>query len=133
MEKLLVLKAGEKIHEGVLKLARKEGVKTGAVSAIGGVDELVLSYFDLKKKKYEEHRFDEFMEVASLVGNITVKDGEPFLHVHGTFGRRDLSVVAGHVISGRVRPFLEVSIVKASNTVLRRMDKKTGLNSIYRT
>ena len=130
MTKLLVLKSGERLHEGVLDLARKEGVRTGVVEGIGGVDRLVLAYYDLKGRKYEEHRFNEFMEVASILGNITMMDGKPFLHAHGTFGRRDMSVVAGHVVSARVRPFLEFGITKSANLALRRLDEKTGLNAI---
>ena len=37
------------------------------------------------------------MEVVSLIGNVTLKDDLPVLHVHVTLGRRDLSIIGGHL------------------------------------
>lgn len=66
------------------------------------------------------------------MGNITLKDGKPFLHLHGTFGRRDMSVIGGHVISATVFPLLEAVITPTANRALRRFDEKVGLNAIYK-
>jgi len=119
--------------EEVLKIARAEKLRTARVEAIGGVRNLTLAYFNHERKKYEEHVFDEFLEVTGILGNITMKDGKPFLHAHGTFGRRDLSVLAGHVISATIFPFLEVVITPTCNTALKRFDEDLGLNLIYET
>jgi predicted DNA-binding protein with PD1-like motif len=66
------------------------------------------------------------------LGNITQKDGKPFLHVHGTFGRKDLSVLGGHIISASVFPILEVIMTPTRNSAFRRFDEELGLNIIYR-
>ncbi|MDE1858558.1 MAG: DUF296 domain-containing protein [Thaumarchaeota archaeon] len=132
MAKIHSLKAGSKIPDDIVALAAREKVRTAQVEAIGGVKALRLAYFNHEAKKYEEHDFDEFLEVTSLLGNITVKDGKPFLHVHGTFARRDLSVVAGHVMSGTVFPLLELVVTPTRNRALRRFDEEVGLNVIYK-
>lgn len=132
MAKIHSLKAGSKIPDDIVAVAMREKVRTAQVEAIGGVRALRLAYYNHETKKYEEHDFDEFLEVTSLLGNITVKDGKPFLHVHGTFGRRDLSVVAGHVMSGTVFPLLELVVTPTSNRAVRRFDEEVGLNVIYR-
>lgn len=132
MAKIHSLKAGSKIPDDIVAVAMREKVRTAQVEAIGGVRALRLAYYNHETKKYEEHDFDEFLEVTSLLGNITVKDGKPFLHVHGTFGRRDLSVVAGHVMSGTVFPLLELVVTPTSNRAVRRFDEELGLNVIYR-
>lgn len=130
MAKIYRLDAGDNLTAEILKIARKEKIKTARVEAIGGVRSLKLAYFDHEKKKYEEQSFSEFMEVTSLLGNITQKDGEPFLHAHANFGRRDLSVVGGHLISAEVFPLLEVVVTPTKNRAIRKFDRKTGLNVI---
>jgi len=132
MAKIYSLKAGAKIPEDILAIVSKEKVATARVEAIGGVEELRLAYFNRNSKRYEEHDFREFLEVAGILGNVTLKDGKPFLHVHGTFGRRDLSALAGHVVTAKVFPLLEVVITPTRNRALRRFDDELGLNVIYR-
>ena len=131
MSKIYSFKRGKRIPECLLAIARKENIRTATVEAIGGVRQLRLAYFNSRKKTYEQHEYHEFLEVTSLVGNITLKDEEPFLHLHGTFGRRDMSVIGGHVISATVFPLLEITITQTSNTALRRFDETSGLNEIY--
>jgi predicted DNA-binding protein with PD1-like motif len=130
--KIYSLKTGSKIPDDLLRIARREKIGTAEVQAIGGVGSLNLAYFNRLAKKYEEHQYDEFMEVTGMVGNITTKDGSPFLHLHGTFGRRDMSLVVGHVLQATVLPILEVVITKTTNRALRKYDEKTGLNVIYK-
>ena len=133
MSKLYNLKSGAKVPEDIVSIAVREKIGTASVQAVGGVDRLRLAYFNREEKKYEEHDFNEFMEVTSLLGNITLKDGKPFLHVHGNFGRRDLSVLGGHVMSAVVAPILEVVITPTKNRALRKFDHDLGLNVIYKT
>jgi len=132
MAKIHALKAGMSLTDEILRIARKERIKTARVEAIGGVDRLKLAYFNHRTKKYEEHEYNEFLEVTGMLGNITQKDGKPFLHAHCTFGRRDMSVIGGHLISATVFPLMEVVITPTRNRATRRFDEKLGLNVIYR-
>jgi len=132
MAKIYSLKAGSRIPEDILAIAKREELATARVEAIGGVEELRLAYFDRGTKRYEEHDFEEFLEVTGILGNVTLKDGKPFLHIHGTFGRRDLSTLAGHVMTAKVFPILEVVITPTKNRALRRFDDDLGLNVIYK-
>lgn len=133
MAKFYSLKAGVHIPTAIVSLAKKEKIHTAKVEAIGGVDRLKLAHFNHDSRSYEVHEYKEFMEVTSLVGNITSKDGEPFLHVHGNFGRRDMTVIGGHVMSAKVMPLLELALTPTSNKALRRFDERTGLNIVYKT
>lgn len=133
MARIYGLKGGAKVPDDIIAIAKKEKIATARVEAIGGVKELRLAYFNHEAKRYEEHNFREFLEVTGLLGNITTKDGKPFLHVHGNFGRKDLSVLAGHVMSATVFPILEVVITPTKNRALRRFDEDLGLNVIYKT
>jgi predicted DNA-binding protein with PD1-like motif len=132
MAKIYSLKAGAKIPDDILAIAKREKIATARVEAIGGVKELRLAYFNQEARRYEEHDFREFLEVTGITGNLTLKEGKPFLHIHGTFGRKDLSALAGHVIKAKVSPLLEVVVTPTKNRALRRFDEKLGLNVIYR-
>jgi predicted DNA-binding protein with PD1-like motif len=132
MAKIYSLGKGTSLVDGVLGIAEREKVKTARVEGIGGVSRLRLAYFNHREKRYEEHDFEEFLEVTGMLGNITMKDGKPFLHAHCTFGRRDMSVIGGHLISATVFPLMEVVVTPTSNTALRRFDDELGLNVIYR-
>lgn len=133
MARIYKLGKGTRIPDGILSIAEGEGIRTGRVEAIGGVEALRLAYFNHAEKRYEERDYRGFLEVTSILGNITLKDGKPFLHVHGTFGRKDNSVIGGHVVSATVMPMLEVVITPTENIAERRFDEETGLNVIYRT
>lgn len=131
MAKIYSVRAGSRIPDDIVSVAERERIKAALVSGIGGVREAKLAYFNQEAKKYEEHDFREELEVTSLLGDITMRDGGPFLHLHGTFARRDLSVIGGHVVSGTVSPLLEFVITPTSNRAVRRFDESVGLGVIY--
>ena len=132
MARIYSLKRGISFVDELVKKAKRERIKTARVEAIGGVNKLKIAYFNHRTKKYEERSFNEFLEVTGILGNITMKDGKPFLHAHGTFGRKDASVVGGHILSATIFPLMEVVITQTKNRATRRFDERTGLNVIYK-
>ncbi len=76
---------------------------------------------------YEQHELDEQLEVVSLVGNVTIKESAPFTHIHVTLGRRDLSIVGGHLNDLVVHPNLEIWLLRESVEVRRTLDESCGL------
>ena len=132
MARIYSLAAGTSLTEEILKIAEREKIKTARFEAIGGVNKLRLAYFNHHTKKYEEHDYEEFLDVTGMLGNITQKDGKPFLHAHCTLGRRDMSVIGGHLVSATVFPLLEVVITPTKNEARRRFDDELGLNVIYK-
>lgn len=123
----LVLDPGEETVSRVEKWAKDEGVTAATVTAIGGFETAVLGFFEWESKEYLEIPVDEQAEVVSLVGDIAVADGVPKLHAHAVLGCRDGSARAGHLMSGDVRPTLEVMLVEAPAHLQRRKDAETGL------
>ena len=64
----------------------------------------------------------------SFQGNAALKDGAPFLHIHGVFARENFAVYGGHVKEARVRPPLEVWLRAERVPVRRTHDPATGLD-----
>ena len=67
------------------------------------------------------------LEVLTLSGNCSNKEGEPFLHLHVILGRRDFSLLGGHLKEARVHPTLEVWLRTETTPAHRRQDEGTGL------
>jgi predicted DNA-binding protein with PD1-like motif len=76
------------------------GIEAGTVQVIGAVSELVLGYFNQGNKEYEPHHYSGGFEIASGLGNVSLRDGKPFAHVHLVCAGRDASTVGGHLMEG---------------------------------
>ncbi len=128
MAKIYRIEAGKELFEEVIRIAEEEGIRTARVEGIGGFKKATVAYFNHETKKYEEHEFNEFMEITSMLGNVSEKDKSRFVHLHVTLGRRDLSTVGGHLVRGTVYPFVELVMTRTDNLAYRRYDSNLGLN-----
>lgn len=123
----VVLDEGDEPLACLTAVARENGLTASRFTGLGAFSSVVLGFFDPQKKDYERLHFDEQLEVLSLVGDVTRKDGEVGLHAHVTLGRRDGRAVGGHLLEARVRPTLEVIVTESPGHLQRRIDPKTGL------
>lgn len=119
--------SGERAMATLIDFCRTEGIGYAALSGLGAVSGVDLAYFHDESQKYETHEIAEQLEVIGLTGNITIKDGAPFPHVHATFGDRDLSVRGGHVMEMTVKPNLEIWLTRGTEDVVRLPDEDSGL------
>lgn len=62
-----------------------------------------------------------------MQGNVSLKDGEPFVHVHVVLSRKDMTTLGGHLIKGRVNPFIELVIEETTNIGQMVFDENIGL------
>ncbi len=113
-----------------LEFLSARGVKRGSFTGIGAMRRTCIAFFDTESKEYLDREFDEQMEVLALVGNLALQDGELLVHTHVTLGRRDYSVVGGHLREGIVRPTLEVILHAGSEPLQRAVDPKYGLPAL---
>lgn len=126
---VLRIDKGEELIASLTEFCKKENVKLASVQGLGASDHAVVGLFDAAAHKYRTASFDEPMEITSLTGSISTKDGEPYLHIHSTFGRGDMSVVGGHLSECRISLTCELFIKTLNGRVERRLDEeKTGLN-----
>lgn len=123
----LILESGEEFTECLAQFATQTGSTASHYTAIGAFSRVVLGYFDWEKKEYRGIPLDEQVEVVSLLGDIALKDGEPSLHTHVTVAKSDGTAWGGHLLSGTVRPTLEVILRESPASLVRRPDPVTGL------
>ena len=101
------LESGEPIVETLTRFCKEQRIEFANLSAAGAVEWVRLGYWNARTRQYEYREVEEQMEVVSFQGNSSLKDGEPFLHLHGVFGRQDFSVLGGHIKEARTHPTLE--------------------------
>ena len=74
---------------------------------------------DVENKKYQKRNFDEHYELLSLIGNITYKDGVPFVHTHVTFSDTEYIVFGGHLFDAKIIATGEIVLSIADSNCLR--------------
>lgn len=123
------LTKGEEIVASLAALAARENITAASVSGIGAAGRATIGVLRTSDKKYMKRELEEDMEIASLVGNISLSaDGRPYLHLHVVLGGI-WNVYAGHLNEAYVSATAEIFVSVTENAVIgRRFDKETGLN-----
>jgi predicted DNA-binding protein with PD1-like motif len=109
------------------EFAERNGIASGVFTIIGAVKSATLAFYYQERKNYVKKKYATPMEIVSCYGNITDKDGVKLVHAHGSFVRKDGSVVGGHIVSMDVFAG-EFHLRAFSNRIERRVDEQTGLN-----
>ena len=103
-------------------------IQAAWVSAIGALRQAAFAYYDQREKRYVELASDEHHELVGFAGNISMRDGSPFLHAHATFCDRKGATVGGHLLRGCTVFLAEVQIREMTGVELvRHPDEETGL------
>ncbi len=109
-------------------LCKEKNITRGSVQVIGALEAAGLGYYLQDEKRYENHTVNEHMEILCGIGNISLKDGVPFVHMHLTLSKRDLSVIGGHTTPGNIIFAAEALITPVpGETLVREVDEATGL------
>lgn len=124
---ILRLDSGEELRNEVEKFCAEQSIGAAWVHALGSTKEVELAFYNLQKKEYETKTFSEDLEIATVVGNIALKDNKPFLHVHGTFSNSKMNVIGGHINRCVVSATCEVAVWTTEGKVGRKYDELTGL------
>ncbi len=120
----------EEIMAALKAFCTEKGILAGRIDGLGAVNEAVLRFLNPVTMKYVDKTFTEQMEISNLVGNISQKDGQVYLHVHVTLGREDYTAVAGHLLTARINGACELYVTHypGGEPLGRILDHETGLN-----
>lgn len=125
---ILRLKHNADLVQSITELARSKGVEAGSFTAIGALKRARLGYYDQKSHEYREMKIDTPHEMASCIGNVSLKDGEPFIHAHVVLADETGNTKAGHLFEGIVFA-AEVHLRQLEGPKLeRKYDEVTGLS-----
>lgn len=122
---------GEEVLACLEEMCRKEEIKAGSAVGLGATDRVTVGLFDTASKLYKKRELTGSMEITSLVGNISTKDGETYLHFHINVCDEENRVMGGHLNECRVSATCEITVTKIDGCVEREMSEEIGLN-LYR-
>ncbi len=112
----------------IMEFAKKNKITLATFAAIGALKSAKLGFYDQQKHKYFETVLSVPQEVASCVGNISLKDDEPFVHAHAVLADQYEKVSAGHLLEGKVFA-AEIHLTELlGKQILRKPDAVTGLS-----
>lgn len=124
---ILALNLGEDLFQAILRCANDANIKSASISGLGTLDDVMLAYYNLETKQYQEKLFAGMYELISLNGNIATLDDELFIHIHASIGDENYRVFGGHVMSGIVGPACEITVTPLGGHIQRGFDDRTGL------
>jgi len=119
----LRLEKGEDVKESVERLAEEQGLGFCSISGIGALEGSTLAY--LGEDGLVKHDFPERREFMCL-GNLSLKDGKHFAHLHAWLGDAEKDTKCGHLVKGRVAVTCELVLTLFEKRVLRKMDPETN-------
>ena len=121
------LRHGADWREEIESLAEREEIDAAWFVAMGAVQDADIWFYDQDDKEYGEVTFDEPLEVASCVGNVSLLDGERFAHTHAVLSRESGQAIAGHLDAATV--FAGELYMRTFDTELvREHDEPTDLD-----
>jgi predicted DNA-binding protein with PD1-like motif len=127
-ELLVRLRHDADLVQSITELARSKGIEVGSFTALGALKSARLGCYDQRGHEYREIKIDSPHEMASCVGNISLKDGEPFAHIHVVLAHEAGNTKPGHLLEGIVFA-AEVHLRQLEGPKLeRKYDEVTGLS-----
>ena len=122
------LEFGADLLEEITRICVDRDIHLGWVEALGAVKKARLGYYNQKEREYHFYELDQTLEITSLVGNVSIKDGAPIVHAHVTFSDKDGHAYGGHLAPGTIVFACEIVIqVLDGPKFERRLDQETGL------
>lgn len=119
---------GEEVISGLKAFLEQEHIQAAHITGLGAASELTIAYYNLETKEYEKHTITDNVEILSLTGNVGVKENDELvIHMHGTFGKQNLSMFGGHIFSMTISGAGEIHLTAFSGQIRRAYDEDTGL------
>ncbi|MFH1369524.1 MAG: PPC domain-containing DNA-binding protein [Elusimicrobiota bacterium] len=120
---------GDDLLESLNGFCRKRKIKAGFFNLIGAVQNAKLGYYSQSEKKYTGCvEINKKLEIASCMGNVSIKEGEIFVHAHIVLADYTGKASGGHLMPGTKVFAAEYVIQELKNGKLVRVkDSVTGL------
>ncbi|MDD1737458.1 MAG: DNA-binding protein [Methanothrix sp.] len=118
---------GAEIISQITDIARERKIRAAAISAIGALSRADLGFYDQAGRVYLVRAVEEPVEIASCAGNISLLDGQPFVHAHAVLADSSGVTFAGHLVRGSIFA-AELFLQELPQQDLHRTpDSQTGL------
>ena len=121
------LEMGEGLMESTQRIATAENVRLASINGIGACSKIEMGYIDLSIKEYVFKTFKGNLEILQATGNITLKDGEPFPHIHISVANEDCKAFGGHLNEAIISATFEGVMQIMDHEINREFNEDLGL------
>jgi uncharacterized protein len=94
---LIRLNTDGELYGQILGAAGELGLQAATLTVFGALQSVALRITDQSFGRYSDYRIDEKVELLGGIGNISLREGEPFLHCHVTVATPDGKAFGGHL------------------------------------
>ncbi len=127
---LLRLPYGEDLLLTLKRFCDENEITQGTLIVIGAVQQATVGYYDQEAREYRANSFNQPMEIVSCSGNISLLEGEPFVHAHIVLADSEgKPVAAGHLMEDTIifagEAFVQELI---GEPLVRKFDEQTSLS-----
>ncbi|HEY0298174.1 MAG TPA: PPC domain-containing DNA-binding protein [Arachidicoccus sp.] len=116
------------LMDAIMDFVKQNNIKAGSIIGIGAINKATLRRYNPDTQKFIDSTFNEQMEISNLTGNISTKDGAPYLHLHITLGDAYYHAFAGHLLNADIRGAGEFVITTLKGKLKRTFSTAVGLN-----
>lgn len=124
---------GDLIMKSLTDFCTGSQIYNGFVTGIGAINNVELGVFDPESKSYNRQIFPDTHELISCMGNITLKDDQPFIHAHVMISDHNMKTRGGHLFEANVAVVGEFFIQPVDSDIHREMDSNIGLATWHLT
>lgn len=119
---------GKDLIEELTLVATKNDFSLARLEGIGALQRARLGYYDQGTRQYQFFEVPKPLEITCLIGNVSLKDGEPIIHAHLTLADEKGHAFGGHLAPGCTVFACEFVMQELTGTMLERgFDEPTGL------
>lgn len=122
------LNRGEEVIESLKDLCKNENIELAEITGLGASNLVEIGVFNVNTKEYNTKIFEGMFEITSLIGNVTRKDGEVYLHIHINFGDEEGLIKGGHLVRSIISATSEIVVRRINGKVGRKLSNEIGLN-----
>lgn len=103
-------------------------ITSAVFSLIGAVSKATLGTYDQAQQVYVTFTAEGDLEILSCTGNVSLKEGKPFVHAHVVLAGEGGKTIGGHLFPGTIVFAGEAYLVELTGPQLvREYDRTTGL------
>lgn len=119
---------GEDVMAKLAEFARETDIGSATITGIGAASEVELGIYSAEISAYKHYTYKGDLEIISLTGNITKKDGAYHVHLHSVVSDGKSVTVGGHVERCIIVGTSELRVQMLEKTYSRKLDEETGLH-----
>jgi len=119
---------GRELINSIEEFCKKALIQMATFSVIGAVSSATIGAYDQKQQVYVTFKEKAPLEIVSCTGNVSLKDGKPFIHAHILLADEQGKTIGGHLFSETIIYAGEINLQELTGKPMERTyDNNTGL------